>query len=138
MNPNHHVAWLKTRPEFSITYLRGTSTSRGYHESFYEIVSERELSIEDIGRLDDCNLLGMGQGLHMQKQETFEEEVPPVVVDRRTGEVVECDCFRSSGHPDHQEACASIPRSYDGTQITNTHSYLWHRYTMLRVCDSGD
>ena len=146
MNPNHQVTWLKTRPEFTIRYLRGTSTNRGYHESFYELICERELSPDDVKRLDDCNLLGMGQALRKVTHETFEDEVPPVVVDRRTGKRMECDCgvIHAGDMPIvgddemHLENCASIPRNHRGEVFTKTTKYEYHRYDFLRICDSGD
>jgi hypothetical protein len=145
MNPNHQVIWLKTRPDFTITCTSSTSTNRGYHESHYEIVSARELSVQDIGRLDECRLLGLGQELRMLKHATFEDEVPPVVVDRRTGKRVECDCAKLSsltrvvdGRRSHLDECASIPRNHRGEPFTKTTTYEYHRYDMLRICDSGD
>ena len=140
MNPNHQVTWLKTRPSFSITCTRSTSTNRGYHESHYEIVSERELGSDDLKRLDDCYLLGSGQELRLLKHETFDDTVPPVVIDRRTGKRVECDC-KSTGTEAtdyHAETCSTIPRSHNGEPFTKTTAYTYHRYEMLRICDSGD
>jgi len=143
MNPNHQVTWLKTRPSFSIECTRSTSTNRGYHESDYVIISEHELSPVDITRLDDCDLLGMGQDLRQVKHETFDDEVPPVVVDRRTGKRVECDCGGGEQGDGlvsvpHAESCASIPWGYNGQRFTKSTTYTYHRYDFLRICDSGD
>ena len=138
MNPNHQITWQRTRPDFSIACTRSTSTNRGYHESDYEVISSRELSPDDLRRLDDCGLLGMGQSISMRKHETFEDTVPPVVVDRRTGKRVECDCGKPIQRMPHEETCSTIPRSHNGEPFTRTTTYEYHKYTLLRICDSGD
>lgn len=117
-----NVTWLPTRPNFAIRYVSGTSTSRGYHESYYEVVSHQELDADDFRRLSECGLLGIGQAYDVCKSETFEEDAPPVTVDRWTGQVL----------PDVP------PTSWDGKPITKWQSYTWHRYEVRRICDSGD
>lgn len=122
-DPNHQILWLPSIPEFSIKFLRGTSTNRGYHESWFEVVSRNELDESDFKRLDECGLLGSGQAFYVQGHTEFEDVVLPSVVDKRTGQVV----------PD------AVPYSWDGSLVfTNTNSYKFHRYEIKRICDSGD
>jgi hypothetical protein len=122
-DPNHQVTWLPTRPDFVIECLRGrgSSTNRGYHVSYFEVTSSRPLDAEDFGRLDACGLLGVGQEYAVVKDETFEEEVAPVVVDKRTGTVVD-----------------EPPLNYRGEPYTGTNTFAYWRYEVRRVCDSGD
>lgn len=122
MTANLQTVWRRSLPEFSIRHLRGTSTSRGYHENYYEVISDRPLDADDFTRLDACDLLGMGQAYRVKDLGTFEKEEPPVAIDGSTGEVVP----------------GAVPKNYRGEPITNTTSYTWHRYEVLRICDSGD
>ena len=135
MNPNHQVTWQRTRPDFSIECTRSTSTNRGYHESHYIVISSRELDADAWKHLDAAGLTGSGQAYHVQAHTTFEDVVPPVVIDRRTGKRVECDCQLSDGH---LVGCEALPRSHNGEPFTKTTSYAYHKYTLLRICDSGD
>lgn len=123
MNPNHVVTWLPGRPNLVIQCLhgRGTSTNRGYHESYYEIVSSRALTSDDFRRLDECGLLGVGQCYDVLKHDAFEEETPPVVIERGTGKKLDV-----------------VPTNYKGEPYTVTNSYVYHRYEIRRICDSGD
>lgn len=121
-DPNHTAIWLPTRPDFSISVIRSTSTQRGYHETFFEVTNRgRELGLEDFERLDKCDLLGSGQAYHIKGHKKFEDEVPCVMIDKRTGEKVDAPAVSWSGLP-----------------ITNTTKYEYHRYEVLRICDSGD
>lgn len=121
MDPNHQVAWRSALPDFSITRLRGTSTSRGYHETFYEVVSQRELAASIFARLDECGLLGMGQSYRVDAPTRFTEVVQPVTIDRRTGKIVDVP-----------------PLDYLGRVVKGTVDIEWFRYEVLRICDSGD
>lgn len=120
-DPNHRVVWQPTRPELTIRHLRGTSTNRGYHEDWYEIISRFPLSADDLKHLDACRLLGSGQAYHLQSTETITDTVPPVTVDQRTGETVDVP-----------------PVNWYGTPIINSTTYDYCRYVVKRVCDSGD
>jgi hypothetical protein len=71
----------------------------------------------------------------MLKHEAFKDEVTPAVVDRRTGEKVECACSPTDYL---HEACQATPRNHRGEPFTKTTTYEYHRYDMLRICDSGD
>src|SRR3990167_9145063 len=102
---NYGVMWKPIRPEFSIEYLRGTSTSRGYHESYYRVICERKLESDDFKCLDECGLLGMGQCYDIVKLEEFTEEIFPVTFNRLTGEFL----------PD-----IAPMNEYTGQLITNT------------------
>ena len=119
---NHSVVYKAVRPELTITYLRGTSTQRGYHESWYEVIARHPLDEGDLKRLDECGVLGMGQDFWLEKTETITDTVPAVTVDKRTGEVL----------PDVP------PVAYNGAPITNTVEYTYQKYTIKRICDSGD
>jgi hypothetical protein len=121
-NPDHNVMWLPTRPEFTIRLVSSTNTNRGYHESHYEVVSRFAVSADDFKRLDECGLLGSGQSYYVLSESTFDDSVPPVVVDKRTGKVV----------PD-----APIV-NWTGEPITNNIAYEYHKYVVRRICDSGD
>lgn len=121
-DPNHQVVFRPTRPDFSITFLSGTSTNRGYHESYYEVIGRRELKPEDFARLDACGLLGMGQCYGVFKSDTFTEEVQPSVVDRLTGLAL----------PDAK------PVAWNGEPFVGKTSYTYYRYQVRRICDSGD
>lgn len=119
------VTWLPTRPDLVIQCLhgKGTSTSRGYHESYFEVVSRKQLNADDFKSLDACGLLGMGQAYQITKTEPFTDTVPAVSIDRRTGAVL----------PD------MLPmNAYTGQQITSMHEYGYWRYHVRRICDSGD
>lgn len=121
MSPNHQAVWRPTRPAFTITLLNATSRNC-YHESLFEVVSRIEMDKDDFERLDDCGLLGSGQAYYIQSSDQLTETVGPVVVDARTGALI----------PDAQ------PWSAIGTLLTNTHDFTFYRYTIKRVCDSGD
>lgn len=119
---NHRVIWEPTRPDLTIKVLTSTSTNRGYHETLFEVVSRHELNDEKLAHLDAAGLLGFGQCYSVRRHETLTESAPPVTVDQRTGQVL-----------------ADVPpMSHFGTPITDTHDYLYHRYEVLRICDSGD
>jgi hypothetical protein len=118
---NHQVTWKPTRPEFTITFIRGTSTNRGYHESWFEVISRNPLDIDDWKRLDECGLIGMGQAYDVESVSTITDTVQPVTIDRRTGKALDVPCLSWSGKP-----------------ITETHDYTYHRYVVKRICDSGD
>jgi hypothetical protein len=122
-DPNHQTTWLPTRPEFTVVceHARGTSTNRGYHESFYQIVSRHALDEDDFKRLDACGLLGIGQAFYVEKSDTFKDEVKPVTYDKRTGQILDVP-----------------PVNWQGQPITNTTEYGYHRYSVKRICDSGD
>jgi hypothetical protein len=138
-NPNYQVTWLPRRPDLVIQCLhgRGTSTSRGYHESYFEVVSSRKLEPEDFARLDACGLLGLGQAYDVIRSEAIEDKVPAVVLDKRTGQKAECDCNGSIAIG-HKATCATIPRNYRGEPYTATNVYEYWRYEVRRICDSGD
>jgi len=121
MNPNHQVQWRPTRPEFAIRCTRSTSTSRGYHESWHEIVSRRTLDGDDLDRLDACGLLGFGQCYALEKSDTVTDAVPPVTIYKPTGAVLDVP-----------------PVNWAGEPITNSVEYTYHRYLIKRICDSGD
>lgn len=119
-DPNHRVTWKPLRPDFAITYLRGTSTNRGYHESWFEVVSRRSLEADDFKRLDECGLLGLGQCYNIESTEEIIDVVPPVTVDQRTGEVLDLP-----------------PMGLHGLITTKT-PYTYQRTVVKRICDSGD
>jgi len=117
------VTWRPTRPDFVIQHLHGKGASANcYRESLYEVVSSRQLEAVDFEYLDACGLLGVGQAYAVLKTETFEDLAPAVTVDRRTGEAVD----------------VSPTNAYSGEPITRTYPYLYWRYTVRRICDSGD
>jgi hypothetical protein len=122
MSETYDVVYRPIRPDFSIEYLTGTSTPRGYHETFYRVVSARELDADDFDRLDDIGLLGMGQEYRVLESDTFADQVPAVTVDRLTGQPL----------PDVP------PRNWKGDVITNTSVRTYYRYRVRRICDSGD
>lgn len=122
-DPNHQVCWQPTRPDFSIRSVRSITSSNCYHESWYEVISRRPLDADDFKALDSCGLLGMGQAFYVEGEpDTITDSVPPVTVDRRTGKVL----------PDIP------PIGYNGEAITRTTDYTYLRYTVKRICDSGD
>lgn len=120
-DPNHRVIWKPVRPDFAITCMRSTSTSRGYHESWYEVVSRRPLDMDDFARLDECGLLGMGQCYSIELTEVIKDSVPPVTIDKRTGAVVDVP-----------------PVNHRGESIVNNVQYAYQRTIVKRICDSGD
>lgn len=117
------VTWRQTRPDLVIQQLYGRGTYRNcYSETYYEVVSSCELDAADWKRLDEIGLLGMGQAYSVVKSETFTDEVPAIMIDTRTGEVTDVP-----------------PRNaYSGELVTGTYSYSYYRYTVRRICDSGD
>lgn len=123
---NHIVTWPKPRPDFVIRFLRGTSRNC-YHESFYEIVSSVPLDANDLARLDACDLLGMGQGYSLESTETLTETVQPVTIDTNTGQ----PALDADGN-------AIPPLAWNRQPFTATHDYLYQRYVVKRICDSGD
>ena len=114
-----------TRPLFAISILTGSSTPRGYHETYFEIVSQTMLYEADFKKLDELNLLGIGQAYYVLPQpvesRTIVDKVPAVMVDEITGQVVPGPAVLDNGLP-----------------ITGTHDYTYHRYIVKRICDSGD
>lgn len=121
-NPAHRVSWRSPRPEFSINHISSTSTSRGYHETYFEVISCRALDQDAFKHLDEVSLLGMGQCYDVFKSETFTEECQPVTTDAYTGKVL----------PDVP------PMTWDNKPFWQTHTYTWYRYQVRRICDSGD
>ncbi len=121
-DPNHQVVWFPPRPHFVIKLVSSTSTNRGYHESFYEVVSLNALSDEDMAALDKINLIGFGQAYSVEQHEIIKDVARPVTIDRRTGLTL----------PDVP------PRGWGGQPITRTQEYQYHRYVARRICDSGD
>ncbi len=121
-DPNHDVVWLPTRPEFAIRLLKSTSTNRGYHESYFEVISRQNLDDADFEALSGMNLLGTGQAYSVDSTETIRDIVPPVTVDRRTGGAL----------PDVS------PVNWCGNLIDKMTTYEYHRYVVRRICDSGD
>lgn len=121
-NPNYQITWRPIRPDFSIERVKSAG-SGCYSETTYEVVSRHELDAEDFARLDVCGLLGIGQAYSVRKHETFEDIVPPVTVDKRTDKVV----------------ADVLPwNEYTREPYTMTHNYEYHRYEVVRICDSGD
>jgi hypothetical protein len=116
-----HIVYKPTRPEFAISILSGTSTNRGYHETFFEVVSRHAIDQSGWKCLDACGLLGIGQAYTLMSTETITDQVPPALVDRRTGVRVE-----------------GTPVDYQGRIITKTVEYDYRRYVIKRICDSGD
>ena len=94
-----------------------------YSETTFEVVCDRELDADDFRRLDECRLLGMGQCYDVLRHEELVETVPPVTIDKRTGKVL----------PDVKPM-----NEYTGELYMTTHDYEYHRYTIRRICDSGD
>lgn len=119
---HHRVTWKPTRPDLTITTLHGTSTSRGYHETDYEVISRFPLGAQEFKHLDACGLLGIGQAYTPGPVETIVDSVPAVTIDQRTGEVL----------PD------VAPVNWQGQAITTKHDYTYYRYVVRRICDSGD
>lgn len=119
---NHQVTWLPTRPEFAIRVIASGTPFSCYHVTDYEVVSKVTLDPDDFTRLDACGLLGSGQSYHVKSYELITDSVPPVTVDRRTGQAL----------PDVP------PVNHFGDLITQAHDYAYHRYVVERVCDSGD
>lgn len=96
------------------------SRANCYSETYYEVVSSRQIT--DFQPLDALGLLGIGQAYDVVKTEEFTDNVPPVTIDKRTGEVVDI-----------------VPRNgYSGEPITGTYEYRYWRYVVRRICDSGD
>lgn len=118
---NHRVLWKPTRPEFTINLIRSVTSRSCYHESWYELISFHALDAEDLKRLDQCGLIGMGQAFYLEKTETIIDSVPPITIDERTDEVIDVP-----------------PVAYNGQPITNMVDYTYHKYTVRRICDSGD
>lgn len=116
------IAWPYPLPDLTITEVRSTSRNC-FHETWYEIVSRRPLSEEVVDTLSDCGLLGSGQAYNIEKIEAFTMPAEPAVIDRKTGRVV-----------------VGMPpiNSYTGQLTTHTVDYDYHRYTVRRICDSGD
>ena len=121
-DPNHQVTWPQMRPDLSIRTIRGTSTNRGYHETWFEVVSDRKLDDADIDALAEIGFFSIGQAYGVMKSEKFTETVQPATVDRHTGEVL----------PDVP------PMSWDGKPFTHTSDHEYYRYIVRRICDSGD
>lgn len=118
------VMWLPIRPDFTIECLsaKGTSTNRGYHESFYQIISRQPINEADWRRLDECGLIGMGQAFYVESKDEFVDAVKPVTIDKKTGKI-------------HDEI---PPMGHGGTILTNTSDIKYYRYNLKRICDSGD
>lgn len=120
---NHTVQWRTNRPDFEIRVTHGFSTSRGYHETFYEVVNHfRQLDKEDFEHLSQTGLLGSGQAYDVRLVETIVEEASPVTVDKRNGKVL----------------VDLPPVSYIGEPITDKHPVNYFKYVVRRICDSGD
>ena len=120
-DPNHQIVYKPTRPEFAIVILRGTSTNRGYHETFFEVISRHAIDKSGWKCLDACGLIGIGQAYEVMVPETITDQVPPALVDRRTGETVPGPVL-----------------DWQNRLVTKTVEYDYRRYVVKRICDSGD
>jgi hypothetical protein len=98
-DPNVNGVYQPTRPDFTIKVLRSTSTSRGYHETHFEVVSKRAIDESGWKCLDAVGLIGMGQAYYVKSTETITDNVPCVNVDKRTGEVLPGQVFAYNGEP---------------------------------------
>ncbi len=117
----HHILYKPTRPEFSISILRGTSTNRGYHETFYEVVSRYAIDKSGFKCLDACGLLGVGQEYNVMSTEKITDRGVPTMVDKKTGEVI-----------------PGTAVDWQGREVISTIEYEYVRYVVKRICDSGD
>ena len=111
----HEIVWRPTRPELSISFIRGSSTRSGYHESYWNVTSRRPLSHDQLNQLAEMGFFSIGQAWHLKKSSEINDEISAVVVDRYTYQVVDLD----------------LPQ-------TRTQSYKYFQYEILRICDSGD
>jgi len=118
----HQAVFLPTIPEFQIRVVRSTSTNRGYHETEFEVISRTQLQSDDLKRLDECRLLGTGQTYVVLKAETLTDNAPAVTVSKTTGLPVP----------------HVVPRAWNGERLTSTVAYPYYKYTVRRICDSGD
>ncbi|SRR5258708_27975005 len=118
-----YVTWLPVRPEFTIEceHGRSTSTNRGYHESFYKVVSRHSLDNDAFAHLDACGLLGTGQAFCVEGHAVLIDVVQPVTIECRTGRTLDMP-----------------PVDWRGQPITRTMQYDYHSYVVRRICDSGD
>lgn len=121
------IVFRPIRPDFSIRSIKSTTPYNCYHETLYEVISDRPLDDEDFARLDLCGLLGIGQAYNIESREEFVDVIPPVTIDRRTG-LMALDV-------DNQPV---PPTGYNGQPYTATSDRKYHRYTVKRICDSGD
>jgi hypothetical protein len=88
-------------------------------------VSSRKLDADAFKHLDAIRMLGFGQSYTVMNEEEFEEASLPQWVGR-DGKPLEV-------LTDQQKALL------DATNANpNKHAYVYHRYTVRRVCDSGD
>ena len=53
--------WSNDRPQLTVTNKGGRNLGRCYNASFYEVTSNRPLSMEDLYRIRECGFLGYGQ-----------------------------------------------------------------------------
>jgi hypothetical protein len=122
-DPNHDVTWMPKRPDLAVSFVWGCTPSNCYHESYYEVISRRKLDAADLDALDSIGVLGMGQEYRViQGAEEIIDSVPPVTIDKRNGKAL----------PDVP------PVNWCGDPITNYTDLKYYRYTIRRICDSGD
>jgi len=116
---NTTVTYPKPLPDLTITHVSGRQLGRSYSETIYEVVSRRVLDAARLAHLDAARVLGVGQAYTVLKEETFTVPSQPMAVDDEGNQ-----------RPD-------LPPLHYG-QACKPYDYAYHRYTIRRICDSGD
>lgn len=120
MSANTSVVYPFPLPLLTIKQVPGGGRSNCYSETLYEVVSKFKLDAEKLKHLDACGLLGFGQDYSVIKEEEVEAPSAPITVD-------------AAGNPTGEP-----PVTYKGEPITKPTIYVYYRYTVRRICDSGD
>lgn len=113
------ILYKPTRPELQVQIVPGGVSRMSYSETLYEVVSRRKLNADALAHLDAAGVLGIGQAYGVIKDEEFEEEARPSAVDASGNELLD---------PNVLELLKGYKMTY----------YVYHRYVVRRICDSGD
>ena len=119
--------YKNNRPKLTIEVIGSKELGRCFNATYYRITSTHKLSREALKGLYDIGLLGSGQGFATMTKcdgteaPAGEDEVPCVVVDRRTQEVLNEQAI----NPYSKKPYASMKMPY----------FVYETETS---CDSGD
>lgn len=110
-----NIVYAKPLPELTVKVIKSVQAFRCVSETTYEVISFRAINQHDFVHLDSLGVLGIGQGYTVKDEGQFTVDSPGEVRDH-WGNVL-------------QEA---VPEG------TKPYAYTYHRYTVVRTCDSGD
>lgn len=113
----HHVSYPLPIDRLTVTYLRGTSTRTGYHQTWFRVTTTQRLSDTQWRGLFASGALGVGQSFRVESETVVPIDVAPVTTEIRTG-------------IERREIVPVTQRPHWSTE--------YYVYDVVTLCDSGD